>query len=217
MIFDLDGTLIDSAADIAAAVNAALRDHGIVIDAAATRRFVGDGARKLIERVLDAHAVAATGTEIDALTAAFTARYQDRPCQDSVVFDGAGQALARLRADGRRLAVCTNKPQRIAEHVIAHLGLDEYIDVVIGAGVHPLKPDPAPLRACLAALACDADAALYVGDMAVDRKAGHAAGLPVLLAAFGYAAAPVAELGADGVLTHWHDMPGAIAALRRSA
>ncbi len=131
-----------------------------------------------------------------------------------MVFEGAAQALAAWRADGVRLAVCTNKPQAIADRVIAHLGLDRHIEVVIGAGVHPLKPDPAPLLACLDALGCDAGAALYVGDMAVDRQAGHAAGLPVLLAEFGYAGEPVAQLGADGVLTQWAEAADAVAALR---
>lgn len=214
MIFDLDGTLIDSAPDITAAVNSALASYGIEIDAATARRFLGDGARKLIERVLGAHDLTADAAEVERLTADFTTRYQARPCQDSMVFDGAREALAALHADGVRLAVCTNKPQPIADRVIAHLGLDRYMDVVIGAGTHPLKPDPAPLLACLDALAVDAGAALYIGDMAVDRQAGHAAGLPVLLAEFGYAGEPVAELGADGVLTQWAGVGDAVAALR---
>lgn len=214
VIFDLDGTLIDSAPDIAAAVNATLADHRIQIDAATARRHLGDGARKLIERVLAAHDTHVDADELDRLTAVFTDRYQATPCRDSVVFEGTFEVLEALQADGVRLAVCTNKPQAIADRVIAHLGLDRYIDVVVGAGVHALKPDPAPLHACLAALDCGADSALYVGDMAVDRQAGHAAGLPVLLAEFGYAGDPVSELGADGVIAHWRGLGDAIAALR---
>lgn len=215
VIFDLDGTLIDSAPDIATAVNTALADHAVTIDAATARRYLGDGARKLIERVLAAHHIDADPAEIERRADAFTTAYQADPCVDSVVFEGARDALADLQARGMRLAVCTNKPQAIADRVIAHLGFDRYLDVVIGAGAHALKPDPAPLRACLDALACAADRAVYVGDMTVDRQAGHAAGLPVLLAEFGYAGDPVAGLGADGVLAHWREIPAAIAALRR--
>ncbi|MES1954378.1 phosphoglycolate phosphatase [Salinisphaera hydrothermalis] len=214
VIFDLDGTLIDSAPDIAAAVNATLAEHGIEIDAATARHHLGDGARKLIERVLAAHQVDADHDKLDRLTAVFTERYQAVPCRDSVVFDGACDALSALQANDVKLAVCTNKPQAIADRVVAHLGLDHYIDVVVGAGAYPLKPDPAPLYVCLEALDCDADAAVYVGDMAVDRQAGHAAGLPVVLAEFGYAAGPVADLGADGVISHWRGLDAAVAALR---
>ncbi|HET7315531.1 phosphoglycolate phosphatase [Salinisphaera sp.] len=214
VIFDLDGTLIDSAPDIARAVNRALIDYRIDIDAATARRFLGDGARKLVERVLAAHGIALDETTVERLTERFSACYRDEPCRDSVVFEGAAAALCALQARGVRLAVCTNKPRAIAERVIAALDLEPYLDVVIGAGQYALKPDPAPLFAALNALVCGAEEAVYVGDMAVDRQAGHAAGLPVLLAEFGYAAEPAAGLGADGVLEDWHKITDAIAALR---
>lgn len=214
MIFDLDGTLIDSAPDIAAAVNAALADRAVAIDAAAARRFLGDGARRLIARVLDAHDQPYSSAELDTATEAFSVAYQAHPCQDSTLFPGAMDALGQLREQGVRLAICTNKPQPIAERVVAHLGLDRTIEVIVGAGTHPLKPDPAPLHACLSALDCAPGDALYIGDMAVDRQAGHAAGLPVLLAEFGYAATPAGELGADGVLTAWPALTTAVDELR---
>lgn len=213
VIFDLDGTLIDSAPDIADAVNAALAGRDIVIDSEMARRFLGDGARRFVARVLDAHGHEYDDAELDRLTGVFSERYQAHPCRNSTVFPGAVKALERLRQRNTRLAVCTNKPQPIAERVLVALGLAHYIDAVIGAGAHALKPDPAPLHACLRALDCAASQALYIGDMAVDRQAGHAAGLPVLLADFGYATSPTVELGADGVLADWVDLPAAIAAL----
>lgn len=217
VIFDLDGTLIDSAPDIAAAVNAALAESGIVIDARMARRFIGDGSRKLMARVLDAHGHACDETRLAHLTDAFSACYHAQPCEHSTVFPGAIAALAERRRIGTQLAVCTNKPQPIAEQVMARLGLDGYLDAIVGAGTHALKPDPAPLIACLEALGCARDSALYVGDMAVDCQAGHAAGLPVLLADFGYARRPAADLGAEGTLAEWKDLEKAIAGLRPSA
>lgn len=213
IIFDLDGTLIDSAPDIATAVNRALAEFDIAIDAENARRYLGDGARKLIARVLEAHGQPIEATQLTELTDRFGDCYRERPCVDSRLYPGTEAALARLKADGTLLAICTNKPKPIADQVVAHMGLDRYIDAVVGAGQYTLKPDPAPLQACLRQLVCQAGEALYIGDMAVDRQAGHAAGLSVLLADFGYSATPAAQLGADGVLSDWSDLEAAITGL----
>lgn len=214
IVFDLDGTLIDSAPDIALAAQLALTDYGIAVDAGRARQWLGDGARRFIERALASVEADRGDDTIDALTARFSAFYQATPCRHTRLFPGAITALEQLRADGVRLAICTNKPQAIATHVVEALGLDKHIDALVGGGSQPLKPSPAGILACLDRLDVSPQQALYVGDMVVDRQAGHAAGLPVLLARFGYAGSSVTQLGADGLFSGWPSFGDALAALQ---
>lgn len=214
IVFDLDGTLIDSAPDIARAAQDALTDYGVTVDAERARQWLGDGARKLIERALASAGAYPADDTIDALTARFSAIYQATPCRDTTLFPGALATLEQLRADNVRLAICTNKPHTIAAQVINALALDEHIDTVIGGGSYPLKPSPAGILACLDRLGVSTEHALYVGDMAVDQQAGHAAGLPVLLARFGYAGSGVEQLGANSLFSVWSDFGKALAELR---
>ena len=106
----------------------------------------------------------------------FNAHYHAAPAAYTQCYPGAREMLAQARARGHRLGICTNKPQPVAERVLAELGLTSRIDVLVGAGTYALKPDPAPLLACLSALGANRDTALYVGDMAVDRDVARAAG-----------------------------------------
>ncbi|RJS95242.1 phosphoglycolate phosphatase [Salinisphaera sp. Q1T1-3] len=207
IIFDLDGTLIDSAPDIAAAVSRALSADDITVEPDEVRDYIGDGAARLLERVLAARDRSLDAATLEARLHDFHAAYADAPCTHTVCYDGALEMLDAARQQGCRLAICTNKPQAIAERVLAGLALESRIDVLIGAGTYQLKPDPEPLLACLAALGSDREAAIYVGDMAVDREAARAACLPVVLTRFGYAGNDVAELGPDAVLDTWQEWP----------
>ena len=207
LIFDLDGTLVDSAPDIAAAVQRALADHDIAIDSAEIRDYIGDGAARLIERVLAARDIVADPAALAGYVDDFNAHYHAAPAAHTQCYPGAREMLTQARARGHRLGICTNKPQPVAERVLAELGLAAQIDVLIGAGTYALKPDPAPLLACLSALDADRNTTLYVGDMAVDRDVARAAGLPVVLVSFGYAHADVSEFAPEAVLHHWYDWP----------
>ncbi|MDA3922462.1 MAG: HAD hydrolase-like protein [Salinisphaera sp.] len=213
IVFDLDGTLIDSAPDIAAAAEQALTAYSLSIDADRVRAWIGDGSRKLIERALASIGIEADDTSLDALTQRFSEHYAQTPCRHTQLFAGAVGALARLQERSIRLAICTNKPHDIAGQVIDTLGLSQYIDTFIGGGRYPLKPAPDGILACLHTLGCRPVDALYIGDMPVDREAGHAAGLPVLLARFGYACNNADSLGADAIFDHWRDVEQAIDAV----
>lgn len=214
IVFDLDGTLIDSAPDIARAAELALADHDIRIDADLARQWLGDGAHKLIERALTSVNAAPDAQTIETLTGRFSAIYQAAPCRHTVVYPGAQALLARLRTDNIRTAICTNKPHAVAVDIVNTLGLDRHIDTLIGGGEYPLKPSPAGILACLDRLGTPTDNTLYVGDMGVDRQAGHAAGLPVMLARFGYAGQDVERMGADGLFSAWSTFDAALAELR---
>lgn len=207
VVFDLDGTLVDTAADIHAVLAEVLVEAGQPVpDAEAVRAMIGDGAKVLIER-----AVAQVGADvdIDALHRRFTARYAEVPCRHSVPYSGAVELLRGLRDRGVRLGLCTNKPQAATMGLLEALGLDGAFDIVIGgdvlAGVR--KPDPAHLGAVLARLAVKPADAMMVGDSRNDLLAARGAGLRCVLVSFGYTAVPARELGADAVVDRLDQLP----------
>ena len=217
LIFDLDGTLIDSAPDIAAAVERTLADHEVAIDAAEIRDYIGDGASRLIERVLAARGLAAADEAALAQHVAdFNAHYHAIPAAYTQCYAGVREMLGQARRAGRKIGLCTNKPQAVAERVLAELDLLGEFDVLVGAGTYALKPDPEPLNACVDQLGVAPDDTLYVGDMAVDRDVARAAGLAVVLVSFGYAHDDVAHFGPEGVLHAWAEWPDLLARLSRA-
>lgn len=214
VVFDLDGTLIDSVPDITAALNAMLASQGRSVSLAEVRRQVGDGARHLVTRILAANDLAHDDAAVDAATAMFLADYHAHPSRATQPYPGLQATLEALRRDRVKLGICSNKPADIAERVLADLDLRKLFDVVVGAGRYAMKPDPEPLLACLAQMDCAVADALYVGDMVMDREAARAAGLPVVLATFGYSPLPVTGLKPDATLDAWNGFPVVLQRLR---
>jgi phosphoglycolate phosphatase len=216
-IFDLDGTLADSAPDIAAALNRALRASGhAVLPVADVVAMVGHGAQRLCERALSASGVGADSAATERLLADFLAAYAAAPCVETRLYPGALETLQALRADGWRLAVCTNKPQALADPIVAALGIAPCFDAVVGgrAGL-ALKPAPDMLRLAIVEAGAQAGIktamrAVMIGDSAADCSAGQAAGVPVVLLAHGYSSAPVASLGADAMLDGFAGLTAAL-------
>lgn len=212
IVFDLDGTLADTAPDIAAALNHALTGLGrrtLPLDD--VRSMVGHGGRVLVERGL-----AATGGGGDGLVApafdAFLAAYAARVCVDSRPYPGVDAALDVLAAQGVALAVCTNKPERLARGVIAALGWDGRFAAIVGGDtLATTKPDPAMLH--LAVEDAGGGPAAMVGDSIVDVQTARAGGLPCVAVGFGYPDRPADKLGADAVIDHFDDLVTALAAL----
>ncbi len=195
IIWDLDGTLVDSVSDLAAALNGVLRQHGLVprsVDA--VRGMIGDGVTELLRRGFAAAGTTLASAELPALRRRFLALYSDQATRNTRPMPGATEVLAELSEQGCRHAVCTNKPVGIACHILSALGLNRWIETVVGgdAGL-PLKPDPAPVRACLDALGMRPDRALMVGDSANDLAAGRAAGVSVVFARYGYGETPTEQ------------------------
>lgn len=193
IIFDLDGTLIDSAPDIHAAGNAVLTAEGLPpVTDAQSRSFIGNGARVFVERLERAGA----GTNDPARTARMHQHFMERYETEHALtrlYPGAEAALEALSGAGWRMAICTNKPCAPAHAVLAHFGLGGFFEAVIGGDSLPvIKPDPAPLRAAIDALG--GGAVVFVGDSEVDAATAVAARVPFALFTQGYRKTPVAEI-----------------------
>jgi phosphoglycolate phosphatase len=215
LLFDLDGTLVDSAPDLQAAINALLRELGrppLAIEQ--VRRMIGDGAPKLVERALAA--AGAPDAPLAPCLDRFLGFYEAEPTARTRVHPGVRETLDRLFRDGYRMAICTNKPERATRLVLSDLGIDGPFTVVIGGDTLPVrKPDPRHLLGALRALGrTDPGAAVMIGDNENDAAAARAAGLRLILMRYGYARVPLAEIGADIELDRFDQLPDALERLR---
>jgi phosphoglycolate phosphatase len=188
VIFDLDGTLVDTAPDIAGALNAALALAGVAaLPFDVVKQLVGDGGRELIRRALAREGVE---RDIDRLFGDFLEHYRAHVSDRSAVYDGVPAALAALAAAGMTTAVVTNKPGDIARTLLANLGLaDRFRDVVGDGDGFPRKPDPAAARALVDAVGTHPGRTIIVGDGLPDVRCAHALGAKAIAAAWGYVAA----------------------------
>ncbi len=186
VLFDLDGTLIDSAPDIAEAANRALEDRKLPrFPEATVRGWIGEGARKLIE---SAFAAAGSDADIDAVMPGFMRHYADTLLLHARVYAGVPEALAALHAQGIKLAVCTNKPARFVEPLLQARGLDAWISAFLGGDSLPeRKPDATPLLHLAKVLGVPVSECLMVGDSQTDALAAHNAGMDLVLVDYGYA------------------------------
>lgn len=212
LLFDIDGTLIDSAPDIAAALNLLLAEQGRPgLSLEQVKGLIGDGAPRLVEQ-----AMAVTGTPLPpaalpALTARYLALYADVPVDPACVYPGVPETLRALKAAGHRLALCTNKPAGISRDLLELLRLGGLFDAVAGGDTAPRrKPHPDPLLWALAQLGHTPDQAVMVGDNGNDVAAAKAAGMPVIAVAYGYPRMELAELGADRIIDRFADLPAAL-------
>lgn len=211
ILFDLDGTLVDSVPDLVRCVNAALFDLGApAVSQAQVRGWVGNGAARLLHRALTGHADGiAPATQHARAMAAFNACYAAEPCRDSRLYSGVAATLAALAAGGIRLGCVTNKPHRFVRPLLQALGLGDFFASIIGGdSTACLKPDPSPVRAALAELGVPAAHGLLVGDSHIDMAAGQAAGVATIAVAYGYdSGCDFRALGALAVLDRLTDLP----------
>lgn len=209
IVFDLDGTLIDSAADVGAAVNRVLADEGLpALPPALTRSLMGEGGKVTISRAFALANRPLDEAALSALTRRFVAYYRERPAEHTVLYPEVRRTLEALRADGLRLAVCTNKFEQPARDVLQALGVMPLFDDVAGADTFAVrKPDPGHVRELLARMGLPGAPAVMVGDSIHDIHAGQGAGLPVIAVSWGYSTEPVAGLGADAVIDSFAEIP----------
>ncbi len=215
VVFDLDGTLVDTAPDLHAHLNEVLAEQGRPgLELAEIRPMIGDGARALLERSLRASGGLPPGLDLERLFAEFLRRYTAAPARFGGAFPGVVAVLEELTAAGVRLGVCTNKPQAPTDRLLAALELDRFFAAVIGGDALAVrKPDAGHLRTVLARLGVEAPRAVLVGDSQTDLLTARAAGVPCVLVSFGYTPVPAQDLGADRVIDDMAELGAALAAL----
>lgn len=212
LVFDLDGTLVDSLPDLVAATNHALSDLSLPpLPAETLRKTVGFGARRMIVEGLNQTGRALPDPEIDRLLTRFLAYYEPNIARQTRPFEGAVAALESFRARGARLAICTNKRLALAEHLLKELGIDGLFAAITGRDSFEVyKPHPDHLRGAIRMAGGDVTAAVMVGDTGIDISAARAASVPVVGCTFGYSDEPIETLSPDAVISHYSELDAAI-------
>ena len=218
VIFDLDGTLVDSAPDLADALDTVLVEQGLApVGLAGTRALIGHGIAALVRGALIQRGCNPGEAEFSAVLERFLHLYGGQLSAKTQAYPGVGQALSALRHAGWRLVVCTNKREDFSRRILEDLGLLPEFDVIAGPDTFGVaKPDPAHLTRTLPQASPGPHLAIVVGDSAVDVAAARAAGLPVIAVAWGYARRPAFELGADEVVDNFEQVPATVEKLARS-
>ena len=215
VVFDLDGTLVDTAPDLISALNFVLDREGLPpVPLHAARNMIGAGARKLIERGMEVDGRTVTPSDLSRLTEDFIAYYAEHIADASKPFDGLEHALDDLASGGYRLAVCTNKLEWLSKLLLDRLNLSSRFSAICGADTFGIsKPDPAILRQTVARAGGQLASAVMVGDAGPDIGVARRAGVPVIGVAFGYTEVPIAELKPDFLIHHMNELPEAVANL----
>ncbi len=216
LVFDLDGTLIDTAQDLVATLNVILTREGLEAQPFGSAvSMVGHGARVLIERGLAANGVTREAAIVDRMFDEYIAHYSDHIADLSRPYPGLITALDTFAADGWILAVCTNKLEHLSRQLLGRLELTDRFAAICGADTFlARKPDPIALTETIKRAGGSIEAALMVGDSKTDIDTAKAASIPVVAVDFGYTPVPVTELGPDAVISHYDELGEAVARLR---
>lgn len=211
IVFDLDGTLVDTAPDLLRALDFALEHEGLnPPEDHEARNFIGAGARAMIERALAHSRIQFSKEKVDAIFRQFLAYYEDHIADHSRPFPGLEHALERLAAEGALLAVCTNKMERYAVKLLGELGLAGHFAYVAGGDSFAFrKPDPRHLTQTIERAGGNLNHAVLIGDSETDVVTAKAAEIPVIAVSFGYTDIPPAALGADRLIHKYEDLPAA--------
>jgi phosphoglycolate phosphatase len=211
-VFDLDGTLVDTAPDLIGTLNLQLAREGLEpIAFAQGRNLIGGGVERLIERALSLRGVPAMATEVSRIYGEYLDHYAAHIADRSRAFPGLESALDDLAAAGWRFAVCTNKLEWLSIRLLDALGLRSRFAFICGQDTFGVqKPDPDILRRTISAAGGRLSAAVMVGDSETDIATAKAAGIPIVAVDFGYSETPIEQLGADHLISHFDDLPAAI-------
>ncbi|MEO1476872.1 MAG: HAD-IA family hydrolase [Pseudomonadota bacterium] len=216
VVFDLDGTLVNTAPDLIAALNHTLRDAQFrTVPDMAVSELIGSGAKAMIKAGLKHQAADVSETDLDAMFDVFLEHYLQNIAVESRPYDGCLSALDRLTDAGLTLAVCTNKKQNLAEELLKTLDMHARFSAIVGADSVPnRKPDPGHIQAAIKRSNGQIDKAIMIGDSLSDERAAHAAGLPFLHCPFGYGPIDLHPAGHRTVLNKFDDLD--VSFIRRS-
>ncbi|MFA5958222.1 HAD family hydrolase [Hyphomicrobium sp.] len=215
VVFDLDGTLVDTAPDLAEATNYVLSTLGLErINEMEIRPFVGHGALAMINGAVEAHGRKLSERELHDLFEIFIVYYSAHIADRSVPYPHIVAVLDGLKAEGATLAVCTNKMEAQARSVLEALKLDGYFSALTGRdSLGTYKPDPRHLTGTIAMAGGRADKSIMIGDSETDIKTAKAAQVPVVAVSFGYSVDPVLSFGPDIVIDDYRDLRAALGKL----
>ncbi len=215
IVFDLDGTLVDTAPDLINALNFVLDREGLPpVPLHSARNVIGAGARRLIERGLELEGRSLGLQDVTRLTGDFIDYYAAHIADVSRPFEGLEGALDDLSARGYRFAVCTNKLEWLSKLLLDQLGLSSRFSAICGADTFGVsKPDPAILRQTIARAGGELSSAIMVGDAGPDIGVARRAGIPVIGVEFGYTEVPIADLKPDRLINHMRELPAAVESL----
>ncbi len=215
LVFDLDGTLVDTAPDLAAATNHVLARAGLApINETEILPFVGHGAMKMIERALAAHGRSASEREFREHFDCFIAHYRANIAVRSRPYPGVIEALTSFEKYGATLAVCTNKMEAHARALLDELDMSKHFSALTGGdSLGVSKPNPKHLTGTIALAKGSAKRSIMIGDSETDIRTAQAAGIPVIAVNFGYSAEPVGSFAPDIVIGHYDELREAISGL----
>jgi phosphoglycolate phosphatase len=217
VVFDLDGTLVDTAPDLIETLNLVFTRDGLPpMDYAAARNMIGGGARRMIESALKYEGRVLADGAVDRMFGDFITRYAAHIADRSQPFPGLDAALDRLAKRGCRFAVCTNKLEGLSRLLLEALGLAPRFAAICGQDTFGMqKPDPEILRRTIQAAGGALQRAVMVGDSGTDIATARAAGVPIVAVDFGYSEAPIRDLRPDRLISHFDELADAVFALAR--
>ncbi len=215
LVFDLDGTLIDTAPDLIDTLNVVFAREGLPpVAYEIARNLIGGGAKSMIARGIEAEGRAVEPAKLEQMFADFISHYSTHVADRSRPFPGLVDALDTLSDRGFRFAVCTNKLERLSVQLLKQLKLADRFQAVCGQDTFGIqKPDPEILRRTIAAAGGSLERALMVGDSATDIRTARAAGVPIIAVDFGYSERPVSEYGPDRIISHFAQLSDQIAGI----
>ena len=215
IIFDLDGTLVDTAPDLGATLNVILKSEGA--DPAPldeVRSYIGQGAKELLQRVMAARGLDIDEQNVSRLHRLFIKHYSENLSKLSRPFDGLEKAMAELKNDGALFGICTNKSVEMSARLLRELSLAHWFGTLVGAdSAARNKPDALPLEVAIHGLDGTPERAVMIGDSMADAGTAKAAGVPFIAVTFGYTTIPVSEFGADAIIDDYRELMGAIKGL----